>query len=420
MYKQDIDDILRKRSNSELLEDSPNLIDTKITNDHIKTQTNSTKTDLKPIRPLSLKSLDKLEKISTNYQYRKLCQKLGFDLTSKGKLKIKLDLCEKLPEALYSLNFPVLSQQSLQTNTATIALSHNSNSDTFIYITTSLDKVSMKSLMNRQMSKEHWPLIEIELVKTTNELGLVFMELFFINRNEVVVKKVLTDCISSSTQLKMFDLIYSVNQQRISNMKQLQKILNKIIINSTIKLTVQRPYIMLENIVKTSSSSALPSTISPTNKQDLLDTKQTKVHIKQKPSDGEDSQETTLPIPIQSPTTNNSISSSLFPNTRLKIENLFSDKSKLKLFASNGNLNASASSSPTNKMTSQENCNPSSSPSKSQVNSTSVQSSFPPQIQQNIYPNQPQVYAKASASCLVDFFCSASERSIVSSFFKIK
>ena len=326
---------------------------------------------------------------------------------------------------MYSLNFPVLSQQPLQANqsTATVPSSQNNDpSDTSIYITTSLDKVSMKTLMNRQICKEHWPLIEYEIVKTSNELGLVFMDLVLINRNEVVVKKLLADTLASSTQLKMFDIIHSVNQQRINSLKQLQKILNKVVINSSIKFTIQRPYVMLENIVMTSSSSALLSGTSPINKQDALDAKQAKVVFKQKPSESENAQDITVPIPIPSPTTNNTISSSLFPNTRLKIENLFSDKSKLKIFTSNGSLNASASSSPTNQSNSLEGSNQikptnlSISPSKSQTNSTSVLSNFSPQIQTSLHVNQPQVYAKASASCLVDFFCSASERSIVSIF----
>lgn len=38
------------------------------------------------------------------FRYRKLCEKIGVDLTTVGRLSVSLKLCERLPEALYSIN----------------------------------------------------------------------------------------------------------------------------------------------------------------------------------------------------------------------------------------------------------------------------------------------------------------------------
>ena len=113
--------------------------------------------------------------------------------------------------------------------------------------------VSVKTLLGRQVCKDHWPHIEFEMVKTMNneQLGFVFMDLFFINRNEVVVKKILIE----GQPAKMFDIVHSINGVRILHLKQLNKMIQKLPLNSVVKFTLQRPCVLLENIVMTSSKS---------------------------------------------------------------------------------------------------------------------------------------------------------------------
>ena len=133
-------------------------------------------TPMEEMNPI-LKSFDR----NSSYQYRKLCEKLGFNLTTICQLVVNYKICDRLPEALYGLNLPqyqlLSTQQQIQTNSqapnqptlpaSVSSYSLNSQQDScFIYLTTSIDKISMKSLMNKQICKEHWPLIEFEMQKT--------------------------------------------------------------------------------------------------------------------------------------------------------------------------------------------------------------------------------------------------------------
>lgn len=41
------------------------------------------------------------------FRYRQLCEKIGMDLTTVGRLSVSLKICDRFPEALYSLNVAV-------------------------------------------------------------------------------------------------------------------------------------------------------------------------------------------------------------------------------------------------------------------------------------------------------------------------
>lgn len=205
--------------------------------------------------------------VVTSIQYRKLCDKLGYDLTSVGQLVVSLKLCDRLPESLYSLNMQTALQsqtanpQSAFPNTAQLPKS-NSNQmlaqledKCSIFITLSVDSLSMKSLMEKQICKEHWPLIELELTRENinQSLGLSYVEIFFINKTEIAVQKVFPNSLASSVDFKPYDIIFSLNQVRITSIKQLNKSIQKAGINAKLKFVVQRPCIIMSNKIKTSA-----------------------------------------------------------------------------------------------------------------------------------------------------------------------
>jgi hypothetical protein len=72
-------------------------------------------------------------------------------------------------------------------------------SQCLIYITASVDAVSMKNLMAKQICKEHWPSIEFEIVRSVSNqpLGINFMEVFFINRPEVTIQNITPNSLAS-------------------------------------------------------------------------------------------------------------------------------------------------------------------------------------------------------------------------------
>jgi len=386
-----------------------------------------------------------MKEITTSYQYRKLCEKLGFDLTSKGRLNLKLKFCDRLPEALYSMNLPAANQPlSHQTTTINQTIAYNpqdTHQDTLIYITTSIDNVSMKSLMERQVCKDHWPLIKFELVKTSNDLGFIFVDIFFINRTEVVIKKLLpeTPAAAFASQIKIFDIVHSVNETRVLSMKHLNKILQKLLVNTTVRFTVQRPCILLENIVMTNIKSVQvlpkPEPLEPVSvmtppaivEKQLQKTQSSKVLFSPKTEST-----TTASVPIAIPnnlssTALNTLSTSLFPNTRFKIESLFSEKTKQRLFPTSTS-SALSPSSPTNSSSTgmQTSSFTRSESSNDLTNSALITTTAVSPINATTTPmsgvgtilNQPIVtptpsLTTASASCLVDYFCSVTERPVV-------
>lgn len=430
LYRADLDELLRKKSSSEA-------------SDPAQTDENSLEDKIEKPKSLTLKNAGKLKSISTSYQYQKLCDKLGFDLTSRGKLSIYLTDIERLPEALYSLNLPVLSQQQQavnlsgnQSNQSTVQQPIASTElDTFIYITTSVDTISMKSLMDRQICKDHWPLFEFELIKTTNDIGLDVMDIFFVNKNEVVIQRISsnTPAYAFSKQIKRFDIIHSVNQAKVHNVKGLNKLIQKALINSVLKFAIQRPCIQMENVVMTSARSVSTSLSQSSSKVDLPpkptsttvatsstnDTETASIASSTSETLATTNTKASVPIPIPSSSGSNATSSSLMTNTRQKIENLFGEKTKLKtLFQQKEPLAISniPSLSPAHAA---ELTAPASEPSNLTSNSQVASSVSTPTAgtPASVGPLQP--LTTASASSLVDFFCTASERQIVNNtFFK--
>ena len=262
-----------------------------------------------------LESFDaKILKNSQGVQYRKLCQKIGFDLTSVGQLMVNLKFCDRLPEFLYSLNLPTnqttQSSGSSQVSHLPLTKSLSNNQITSlttqdkpnckIYFTVSVDSVSMKNLMEKQICKEEWPLFEYELTRTSlnQSLGIYYVETFFVNKTEVVVQKIMPNSLASSMAFKVFDIVYSLNQIRITSIKQLNKIVQKAGINSKLKFVMQRPGIILNKKVLTSSSSLV------IKRQDSIE-----------PLSIDTSMGATIgAIPENSITPNNQISSSLLSN----------------------------------------------------------------------------------------------------------
>lgn len=74
------------------------------------------------------------------------------------------------------------------------------DSQCLVYITASVDAYSMKNLMAKQICKEHWPLIEFELVRTTptQTLGINFMEVFFVNRAEITIQHITPNSLAAA------------------------------------------------------------------------------------------------------------------------------------------------------------------------------------------------------------------------------
>jgi hypothetical protein len=191
----------------------------------------------------------------TDLLYASLCSKIGVDLASHGRLEINLSAVDKLPEALYLLN---LNNHAMTTSPSSMSIANSSgdtnnnsstnntqsagpmhksvsnhqltasNSDScFVYLTVSVDSVSMTDLMKKTICKEHWPTVEFALFKSNSlmvsaqMLGLHVTENFLINKNEVVVQKLTVQgpvsSIDHTPDIRQFDIINSVNGIKVSD-----------------------------------------------------------------------------------------------------------------------------------------------------------------------------------------------------------
>ncbi len=215
---------------------------------------------------------------SESLEYRKLCEKIGFDLTSTGKLDVKLIKFDRLPDTIYTINIANASStqsqnQQLQQHPSQTSLATSGQQAIFplvksasnnqilqdnrcsVYLTASLDQYSMKSLMEKQVCTDYWPFIEVEFRRTTinQSLGISFVETFFVNKNEVAVQKIFPNSLGSRCkELKLFDVVFSLNQVRITSLKQLNKTMQKAGVN--LKFVFQRPCVQLSNKIHTSES----------------------------------------------------------------------------------------------------------------------------------------------------------------------
>lgn len=229
---------------------------------------NSSKSETISTKSEENKKLDPKDDKSSNQnlQYTKLCEKLGFDLASVGQLHIQLKTCDRLPEALYSINLNQ-AQTALPVKTAdqttqpvispVQAVNPVEPKDACqIYLTTSVDSVSMENLMEKRICKENWPFIEFEIQKTTlnQNIGINFVETYFINKTEVCIQKIFPNSIASLiNNIKVYDIVYSLNQTRISSLKQLNKLIQKFA-TSPLKFLVQRPCVLVNNQILTSTA----------------------------------------------------------------------------------------------------------------------------------------------------------------------
>lgn len=201
-----------------------------------------------------LKKKSNTAKFSECDEYTVLCQKLGVDLTSMGKLQIHVKACDRLPEALYSLNQAqntrpdnqLMHKTSSSVSLNSLASSSSEKEQNFVYLTTSVDYESMEQLMDKRTSREHWPFIEFEIQKTsTNQMiGINFMEIFFINKTEICIQKIIANSLAGKIKtIKKFDILYSINQVRCTSLKSLNKLIQKSGFQP-IKFVVQRPIIV--------------------------------------------------------------------------------------------------------------------------------------------------------------------------------
>ncbi len=410
--------------------------------------------------------------VVNNLQYRKLCNKLGFDLTSFGHLTIKLKACDRLPESLYSINLPQIQQSSQQKqqdqtiglttvdSTASLVdqasqpqqsitrISSNLQQiqqqqqqiqdNCFIYLTASLDEQSMTALMEKQICKQDFPTFEFELVRTSinQSLGLSFMEIFFINRTEVVVQKIFPNSLASYIkQLKKYDIIYSCNNILVNSIKNLNKTIQKAGVNSKLKFVIKRPCILLKKPILTSEF---------TKKLDDLSSNNASLTI----NSNSNNSNSTIPINnlltidtsnsnALTPNSNlntpnnqsigsntNTSGSSIVSNTRQKLERL---EQKFKLSFGSGNStsnNNSTVSTPVNNLLPITNpltvdsvsidslsVNQSATPNTTIKTSSSTSQQIPPQINTPtlLVNTMPLVTHTASATSLVDYFCAVSE-----------
>ena len=346
-----------------------------------------TSNDPNPINTSSLQDPRTLS-TNTNAHYRRLCDKLNLDLTSVGELKISLKHCDRLPESLFTLNLPptaTQSPQSLPTN------------DSFVYITASLDPLSMSDLMERQICKETWPLIEFEITRTNpNQLiGFILTQIILINKTEVVIQKILPNSlIESVKKVRPFDIIHSVNNVRIGSIKQFNKVMQKVGVNSPLKFVVQRPCVVLDNGKVLAAMQKRPS-------QNALDTNGLTDASNPVSKEGSPQQGSNT-------VNNNNNTSSLVSNTRLRLEKL---EQKIK-----SSFTSSAPSQPNDSQTGEMGLQriPSSS-SFTNINSQNTPSNSPSLAasSQNAQNPTPSLSILASANTLVDFFCSVAESSPV-------
>ncbi len=249
--------------------------------------------------------------VINNLQYRKLCSKLGCDLTSFGQLVVNFKSCDRLPESVYSINLPHMQQSSSSTsNSSSLAKPDNIYPDQttidstqpnlkepanqmarsassqqllpngssaqqpencFIYLTASMDDLSMKTLLERQICKQDFPTFEFDLVRTNlnQSIGLSFIEIFFVNRTEVAIQKIFPNSLASTIrELKKYDIVYSINNIQVTSIKSLNKIIQKAGCNSKLRFVTKRPCVLLKKPVYTSEfakklddlTTAIPTT----------------------------------------------------------------------------------------------------------------------------------------------------------------
>ena len=418
----------------------------------------------------------------TSILYESLCQKLGgVDLASVGRLEVSFNSLEKLPEALYSLNlnstlstspsnslniyesnnlsttpsnqvssFSIpksmsVNQISIQNNLGTPYSSNIQQQDAcFIYLTISVDSMSMTDLMKKTICKEHWPLIEFDVFKVASSmvscqtLGIQAIEVFLVNKVEVVVQRIASSLLTaaaaavtskniSSLDIKQFDIIYSVNQVKISSIKQLNRLIQKTPLGKILHIALQRPCIILSNPVKTSQTATSRKSL---NQDQLTDQVAATVAI-------EDSMTPLTNLQAITPvsnvaTTPVSSSSNIMATTRSKLEQIRNFQ-KIKFpFVSGSNSSqqqqlstipssrsainisrfaASNDVSDTGESSAALSTTPISTPN---VYSKLLNQSISVQQQQQPTPQISNVTHTTSSSNLVEFFCSASECSIVS------
>lgn len=145
---------------------------------------------------------------------------------SVGKLVINLQNCDHFSDSLL-LNYQ----------------------DATIFLTISLDSYPLQVLLSKQTSKNDWQIYDVELQRSslTEQLGITFAETIFLNTNEVVVARLQSNSPASHSNpsIKVFDILVSINGQRVSSLKNTQKLLQKS--NHRIKLQFQRPCIRMKN-----------------------------------------------------------------------------------------------------------------------------------------------------------------------------
>jgi hypothetical protein len=198
---------------------------------------------------------DKPSKHADCPEYEKFSRLIGNDLTSIGQLNVSLKTCDRLPEALYTLNYQAqnpklqtLDAPALQKSASSTQLPSQASpsEQCFIYITTSIDQHSMRQLMDKRIIRENWPFIEFEIQKTSvnQSIGINFMEVFFNNKNEICIQKILPDSLASKVRgIKPFDILYSINQVPCSSIKTLNKLMTKFGLQP-LKFVVQRPSVL--------------------------------------------------------------------------------------------------------------------------------------------------------------------------------
>jgi hypothetical protein len=262
LYKTHIDEILLKSaSNAEANNQDQSKISNNSNLDRTSDVSFNTTSKTNITNVIENKDSNKF-KFNQDIQYRKLCEKIGFDLTNVGQLVVNLKSCDRLPESLYSLNFPQITNQTTHPSNnpnsqlpLTASLSSNQlallptqeKPSCKIYFTVSVDSLSMNNLMDKQICKEHWPLIEFELTLLKNKRHIVCVQRDFAPNKNIVKLK------SSIGTYVLDDLNSPANQQYID----INTSGGKINIIFNLKITKTAPLSLDFNFVTPSSTDAL-------------------------------------------------------------------------------------------------------------------------------------------------------------------
>lgn len=493
LYKSELDEYIRKNEKNEFVVSSD-----------LHTQDPSHSSVLRndsdmPLNP-ALDAASNEAKIDTakkfhkveSIEYRKLCEKIGFDLTSTGKLNVKLVKCDRLPDTIYTMNIANASStqsqnQQLQQHPSQTSLTNGqqtanplvksaSNNQIFqdnrcsVYLTSSIDQYSMKALMEKQVCTDYWPLVEVEFRRTSinQSLGISFVETFFVNKNEVVVQKIFPNSLGSRCkEFKVFDVVFSLNQVRITSLKQLNKTMQKAGVN--LKFVFQRPCVQLSNKIHTSESflNTMNTTVVVKSSDVVDQMKELKVDTQHIPSQQQLLQQTTpnsvamstpvfntpsltnVQTPIQQApkTQTDTLSSSVSSHARSKFERL-EQKLRLSFRSSKANENVNSTSASTTTTTNPvpicdsannsvhatpsslltSNVHSGTTPTASILSTTPVNETLNPftglkstkenaEKPSGVYASTSLVNHFSSASSLVSYFCNVSECSSVSFFF---